>query len=110
MFGDPVEEDKLVIWWSPDLTKEDVFVLPIVTLEEGIKTLGTLSSYDEFMISQEEIPEGVESRKSEGAIAFLTPAGELEAWSYVSIMDGGKKYTDPMEYLTDKYSKQEIIT
>ncbi len=101
-----IDEDKLVVWWGPDLEKEDVFVLPIATVEEGIKTLGLLTSYDEFLIDKKFKTEGV----SNGAIAFMTAQGELKPWSYVSIADGGIKYDDPMKYLEAKYSKAAIIT
>ena len=103
----PVDEEKLVVWWGPDLKKEDVFVLPVATVEEGVKTLGLLTSYDEFL-SDKGFKEA--EAVSNGALAYLTPAGELRPWTYVSIAHGGKKYEDPMEWLKDKYSQSQIIT
>ena len=99
-------EDRLVVWWGPDLDKEDVFVLPIATVEEGVRLLGVLTSYDQFLEDKKFKVETV----SNGAIAFLTPAGELKPWSYVSIAHGGKKFEDPMEWLEAKYSQSQIIT
>jgi hypothetical protein len=101
-----IEEDRLVVWWSPDLNQEDVFVMPVVTIEEGVKTLGLLASYDDFLTNKE----FREKCPSNGELAFLTPEGELKPWSYVSIADGGIKYDDPMEYLKAKYAKTAIIT
>lgn len=101
------KEDILIIWWAPNLENEDVFVLPMVTVEEAVKSLGILSSYDEFLGKKEVTPA---DRKSEGSVAFLSPDDEILPWSYVSILDGGKKYTDPMEYLVDKYNKTSIVS
>jgi len=107
MKGNKMEDtDRLVIWWGPDLDKEDVFVMPVATVEEGVKTLGLLTAYDEFLTNQKFKEEAV----SNGALAFLTEKGELNQWSYTSIADGGVKYDDPMEYLKAKYTKTEIIT
>ncbi len=100
------DKDKLVVWWSPDLKKEDVFVLPIATVEEGVKTLGLLTSYDEFLTNKEFTVESV----SNGSIAFLTPKGDLKPWTYVSIAHGGKKFKDPMEWLEAKYGQSQIVT
>ena len=98
-------EDRLVIWWGPDIEDENVFVLPVFSVEEGVKTLGTLTSYDAFLVKNNY----KEDKPSNGALAFLTPEGELKPWSYVSIARGGKKFDDPMEWLEEKYSRQQIV-
>ena len=102
-----VDEEKLVVWWGPDLNKEDVFVLPVVTVEEGIKTLSLLTAYGEFLSAH-----GFASKDTvgSGALGFLTPQGELKPWSHVSIAHGGEKFTDPMKWLEFKYNKSSIIT
>jgi hypothetical protein len=105
--AEETKEDTLVLWWSPDLTKEDAFVVPLTSLEEGMRSLGFLQAYDEFLSKHNhKNPE----TQSEGSIAFMDESGGLKPWSYVDILGGGKAYTDPLEYLTEKYKKNEIIT
>ena len=101
------DKDKLVVWWGPDLNKEDVFILPVVTVEEGIKAMSLLTAYGEFLSAY-----GFASKDTvaSGALGLLTPQGELKPWSYVSIAHGGEKFTDPMKWLKVKYSKSSIIT
>lgn len=101
-----IHEDKLVVWWGPDLEKEEVFVVPIASVEEGVKTLGMLTAYDEFLIKNKIR----EDKVSNGALAFLGSDGNLKPWSYVSIAHGGEKFDDPMKWLEVKYAKSSIIT
>ena len=99
------EEDKLIVWWCTDLEKEDVFVLPISTVEEGVRILGVVSAYDNYL----EEKEFKKKTAGDGEIAFLNSKGEIVPWSYISIAHGGKKYTDPMKWMEDKYLDKKII-
>jgi len=98
------EEYSQAVVWLEDESKDDAFVVPVKTVEEGMMTLSVLGAYDDFRKRNHEV-----KTKHTGSMALLVE-GELKPWKFVSIEDGGKEFTDPMEYLISKYNKYTIVT
>jgi hypothetical protein len=96
---------ELVIWYGDVSGENEMFVVGVPTVESGVAALRMLSTYDNYL-TDNKFRSGDEFG---GGLAFITESGKLEQWEYVDIENGGKKYTDPMEYLADKYEKNKII-
>ena len=101
--GNEVEK-KLVIWWAPKKEDDNAFVMAAHSVELGIQALEILSVYDKFLKENDESKDF-----GSGALAFMDKEGQLSPWKHIDFLNGGKEYTDPIEYLTAKYEKTTII-
>jgi hypothetical protein len=100
------QEDKLVAWWAPSKEDDDAFIVEIENIEQGEMLLLTINALEHYMRDKELktiSPAG-------GGMAFLTPEGDLKPWEYVSIEDGGRVFTDAIEYLNHKRAKNKIVS
>jgi hypothetical protein len=98
--------DKLVAWWAPSEKDDDAFIVEIENIEQGEMLLLTINALEHYMRDKELktiSPAG-------GGMAFLTPEGDLKPWEHVSIEDGGRVFTDAIEYLNHKRAKNKIVS
>jgi hypothetical protein len=98
------QEDKLIAWWAPNKEDDDAFIVEITDIEQGEILLRTINALEHYMRDKKlktAIPAG-------GGMAYLTPKGELRPWEHVSVEDGGRVFTDAIEYLNHKRAKNKI--
>jgi hypothetical protein len=102
--GDIVGKE-LVLWYGNVDGDSEMFIIGVPNIESGVTALRTIATYDTYLVDNKLRSDA----ELGGGLAFLGSDGKLEPWEYIDIENGGKKYTDPMEYLTDKYEKTQII-
>jgi hypothetical protein len=103
--AEKTKEKELVLWYGNIDDDSEMFIIAVPNVESGVNALRTISTYDSYLVSNKFRSDA----NLGGGLAFIGSDGKLEPWEYVDIEHGGKRYTDPMEYLTDKYKKTQII-
>jgi hypothetical protein len=100
------DKKQTVIWYGDPEAESDMFVMPVPNVEAGVAAIRTLNAFNRFTIDTSE----EDNKELSGGLALMSEDGHLEPWSYVDIEADGRMFTDPMEYLQNKYERTTIIT
>lgn len=93
-----MNNQKLRVWWIPQIGIEKTFYIPVESAEEGQKIIDLLAAYDCFEYNQNVKPDYCNTG---GLEVFDEESGEWEDWYY----DGETCYFDSTEL--DEYCRLE---